>query len=108
MPASWKPQNSCSEAAALACGEMSSLWHRKISPAIGMEKSSILDFSAAMWLIMISQERPFIKQAVEEFRKAAPMIPWSRLHYAGFFFAENALWEWKLLELDSQKILRKI
>ena len=108
MLASWKPQNSCSDAAALACGEMWSLWHRKISPAIGMEKSSILDASAAMWLIMISQDRSLIKLAMEEFRKAAATIPWSQLHYAGLFFAENALWEWKLLELDSQKILRKI
>ena len=105
----WKPQNSCSEAAALACGEMGFLWHRKISPAIGMEKNSILDFSAAMWLMMISQDSSLIKLSMEELRKAAPMIPWSRLHYAGFFFVENALWEWKLCEFkNAQRSSREI
>lgn len=95
MLVAWEPQKSCTEAAQLACREMGSLWHWKISPAIGMEKRTILDSCAAMWLVMISQEEDFIKLAMDELQNAASVIPWSKLHYAGLFFAENAIWEWK-------------
>lgn len=94
MLRAWKPHNSCAEAASLACGEMGSLWHWKISPAIGMEKKTILDSCAAMWLILIARKEDLMDRAIEELRSAASVIPWSKLHYAGLFFAENAFWEW--------------
>lgn len=95
MLRAWRAHTSCTEAAALACGEMASLWHWKISPAVGEEKKTILDSCAAMWLILISREKDLIEPALKELREAASAIPWSRLHYAGLFFAENAVWEWK-------------
>lgn len=95
MLRAWRAHTSCTEAAALACGEMASLWHWKISPAVGEEKKTILDSCAAMWLILISREKDLIEPALKGLREAASAIPWSRLHYAGLFFAENAVWEWK-------------
>ena len=46
-------------------------------------------------LEILSREEDLIEPALKELRQAASAIPWNKLHYAGLFFAENAVWEWK-------------
>ncbi len=95
MLAPWREQTNCEEAQACAYEEIA-LWE-EASPAIRMEKATLMPALSAAWIVLLSEDAALIERNLPAIEELLLSLDCSRLHYAAFFYAENVIHELALL-----------
>ena len=63
----------------------------EICPAVMNERNSIMPAFAAAWIVLLSGDEEVIATSRSEIIEALENVPFEKLHYAPFFFAENVI-----------------
>ena len=63
----------------------------EICPAVMNERNSIMPAFAAAWIVLLSGDEELIARSRPDIIEALENVPFEKLHYAPFFFAENVI-----------------
>ena len=85
----WKEQNNSREGDAVASCQWP-IWKRD-SPITVNECVSLRVALSAAWIISFSENQDVIGESAVQIREMLENIPYEKLHYATFFFAENVI-----------------
>ena len=86
----WHEQKNTKDAVDITGAPFWELW-TKICPAVMNERESIMSAFAAAWIVLLSGDKEIIAKVEPAIMEALARVPFERLHYAPFFFAENVI-----------------
>ena len=86
----WHEQKNTKDAVDITGAPFWELW-TKICPAVMNERGSIMSAFAAAWIVLLSGDEEIIAKVEPDIMEALARVPFERLHYAPFFFAENVI-----------------
>ena len=87
----WKEQNNSKEGDAVASLQWS-IW-RRISPIVMNERESLMASLTATWILLLSGNQEVFEENAAQIWEMLENIPYEKLYYAPFFFAENVIAE---------------
>ena len=90
LNALWHEQKNTKDAVAITGGAFWSLWS-ETCPAVMNERNSIMSAFAAAWIVLLSGDQEIIAKALPDILEALDRIPFEKLYYSPFFFAENVI-----------------
>ena len=90
LNALWHEQKNTKDAVAITGAPFWSLWS-ETCPAVMNERNSIMSAFAAAWIVLLSDDQEIIAKALPDILEALDRIPFERLYYSPFFFAENVI-----------------
>ena len=86
----WHEQKNSRDGNDITGARFWSAW-TEICPAVMNERNSIMPAFAAAWIVLLSGDEGVIEKSRPEIIKALESVPFEKLHYAPFFFAENVI-----------------
>lgn len=90
LNALWHEQKNTKDAVAITGGAFWRLW-TETCPAVMNERNSIMSAFAAAWIVLLSGDQEIIAKALPGILEALERIPFDKLYYSPFFFAENVI-----------------
>lgn len=91
LNAVWKEQKNSKEGDEVAAQQWA-IW-RRTSPIVMNERESVMASLAAAWIVLLSGDQKLIAESEAPIREMLESIPYEKLHYSPFFFAENVISE---------------